>query len=130
MIVTRLRPAAQGRVPPPVVLHRWPGESSYTDVHLGLFLYRDISLCLLTGVGPQFPHRFPPRQRSPSCRTSSLPERGNLTVKRAPSLRGRSLMAFTHVHGEARAGRDASCAHVRLCLIVGWWSDDVVRLCD
>jgi hypothetical protein len=44
-----------------IALRRWPGELSYTDFRLGLFLCRDIDLCLLTSVGPQFPRRFPPR---------------------------------------------------------------------
>jgi hypothetical protein len=42
-------------------LFLWPGELSYTDFRLGLFLCHDIDLCLLTSVGPQFPRRFPPR---------------------------------------------------------------------
>jgi hypothetical protein len=49
-------PVARGWAPPPVVLHHRLGESSYTDVHLVLFHCHDISLCLLTGVGPRFPH--------------------------------------------------------------------------
>jgi hypothetical protein len=84
-------PIAQGRAPPPIVLHRWSGESSCIDISLGLFLYRDVSFCLLTGVGPWFPHRFPPRQCSSSWRTSSLLEKGNLIVERAPSSHGKRV---------------------------------------
>jgi hypothetical protein len=49
---------ARQREPPLVMLCRQSSGSSYTDVRLGLFLYRDVSLCLPTGVG----HQFPPRQ--------------------------------------------------------------------
>jgi hypothetical protein len=38
MIITHCHLIAQGRAPPLVVLHRWPGELSYTNVHEGLFL--------------------------------------------------------------------------------------------
>jgi hypothetical protein len=54
-IVARRHSVTRGWVLPPVVLHWRSGESSYTNVHLGLFLCRDINLCLPTGAGPQFP---------------------------------------------------------------------------
>jgi hypothetical protein len=44
VIVAHSRPVAQGRAPPPIVLHHRPGESSCTNVCLGLFLYRDVGL--------------------------------------------------------------------------------------
>jgi hypothetical protein len=55
MIITHHHPIARGRTPPPVMLHRWPGESFSTNIHLGLLICRDVSLYLLTGVGPWYP---------------------------------------------------------------------------
>jgi hypothetical protein len=61
-IVAHHHPVTQGWVPPPVMLRHQLGESSCTGIRLGLFLYRDVILCLLTGVEHWFPHHFPPRQ--------------------------------------------------------------------
>jgi hypothetical protein len=56
VIVTYCRPIVRGWAPPPIVLHRRPGESPRADVCLGSLLHHDIGLCLLTGVGPRFSH--------------------------------------------------------------------------
>jgi hypothetical protein len=61
MIVAYHRPIARGRVPPAVMLRCWLGESSCTDICLGLFICRDVSLCMLTGVGPRLTCWFPPQ---------------------------------------------------------------------
>jgi hypothetical protein len=102
MVVSHRHPVVRGLAPPLVTLCHWPGESPRTGVRMGLLLCHDVGLCLLTSVGPRLPHWFPPRWCSLNCRSSSLPERGSLTVMRAPSSRGRT---------EARAGHDAIRAH-------------------
>jgi hypothetical protein len=61
-IIARRLPITQGWAPPQVVLHHRLGDSSCTDAPLGSFLYHDVGLCMLTGVGPWFPHQVPPHK--------------------------------------------------------------------
>jgi hypothetical protein len=111
MVVSHRHPVVRGLMPPPVTLCHRPGESPHAGICMGLFFCRDVGLCLLIGVGLQLPCQFPPWRCSLNYRSSSLPERGSLTVMRASSSCGRSLVAFAHTLRKARVGRDAICAH-------------------
>jgi hypothetical protein len=82
-IVAHRCPIARDWVPLPAPIYSRPGESCYAIIHPGLFPFPDTSLHLLTIAGAQFLHWIPPQWWLPSCRSSSLPERGSWTAERA-----------------------------------------------
>jgi hypothetical protein len=58
VVISHHHPVVRGPVPPPVTLCHRPGESPHASIRMGLFLCRDVSLCLLTGIGLRLPCRF------------------------------------------------------------------------